>query len=368
MILTMTDPPAAAPAAPSARPSAEPAVRRAAAFLAARQLAHGEFACRRYFHPELEGGGMPDSSPFATTFALYALSLAGGEDDAVRRGADFLLEEREAPGVWRYWSSRNPCTIDPDVDDTCCASWILRRVAPDRFAGGNEGAVLAARTEAGLFTTWMRAPPARNDVDAAVIANVLLYLGEREETRAAADALVRVVNGGREAAAVWYYLDSMALYYMLSRAFHHGAASLGACRGRVLEQVRVGQHRDGGWGSALATGLGLCTLANFGAGASPAAGRARRHLLRTQDAEGGWPRAAFYCGPEPPGPRAVWWGSEELTTAICLEALVKTADADERRDAPGQVGRIEAAFIHWNPDPVRGPCRGEERPYRESKG
>ncbi len=56
-------------------------------------------------------------------------------------------------------------------------------------------------------------------------------------------------------------------------------------------------------------------------------GRAARslvgHLLAQQGEEGGFSRAAYFMGPFAPAPRSVWFGSEELTTALALEALVR---------------------------------------------
>ena len=65
------------------------------------------------------------------------------------------------------------------------------------------------------------------------------------------------------------------------------------------------------------TALALNTLANMGMD-SPLIARGIDHLLATQHADGGWPSAPYYYG----GPKqSVSWGSRELTTGLCLEAL-----------------------------------------------
>jgi hypothetical protein len=48
-------------------------------------------------------------------------------------------------------------------------------------------------------------------------------------------------------------------------------------------------------------------------------------IVDSQCRDGSWPRLAFYSGPRPPLPRSVWFGSEELTTALCLEAVARYA-------------------------------------------
>ena len=51
-------------------------------------------------------------------------------------------------------------------------------------------------------------------------------------------------------------------------------------------------------------------------------------ILAVQYDDGSWPRVAFYSGPRPPLPRSVWFGSEDLTSALCLEALARYSSLD----------------------------------------
>ena len=295
------------------------AVDRAVDFLAASQEPHGELAGRLYGDAGLTAPGTPDSSPFVTTFAVYALSFAGPRAAAAAaKGLGFLLEQREPGGLWRYWSSRNPRRIDPDLDDTCCAAFLVARLAPSLHDASAEAAILANRTKDGLFRTWVRAPEAKNDVDAAVNANVLLYLGAHEAGQRAALALNRTMAGGTDLYC-HYYVDPLALDYMVARAFAHGAAGLSASRPAILHRLT---EADEATASPLQTALACCTRLNLDAGGA-ALERGLERLLDAQGPDGAWPRAAFYCGPEPPTRPRAWWGSEELTTAFALEALAK---------------------------------------------
>ena len=300
------------------------AVERGIGFLAAEQLADGEFPSF-----EREGSkdapGTPGSSPFVTTFALYALSLTGAEaaTTIVERGAAFLMDVQEAPGLWRYWTKRSHRKIDPDLDDTCCASWVLRWLGTPGLELANEAAILANRAPSGLFRTWVRPPDAPNDLDSVVNANVLLYLGERAETAQAREILVQSINRGMEESTYYYYLDPIALYYMVSRAYVHGARGLERCREAVLRKTLARQGGDGGWGDALLTGLALCTLCNYGLAQSPEVARGTRQLAATQHPDGGWGDHLFYAGPLPPAPHSYWYSSPALTAAVCIEALCK---------------------------------------------
>ena len=296
-----------------------PAIERAVDFLARRQLAHGEFASALHFDARLRDAGTFDSSPFVTTFVLHALDFVSGPTVEVLRekARTFLREEQEAPGVWRYWSSRNGKPIDPDVDDTACASFALRG---DPGLERNVAALLANRHASGLFLTWLRPLTANNDLDAVVNANVLLYLGERPETLAARDRVIEEILEGRDDRASTYYVQPLALHHAVARAFEHGVRGFGVCRDAAVARSRQALAAEGG---SLSLAMALCTLLAHGVEAGPEEHRAVETLLARQTSEGGWEREAFYAGPEPPTPHAVFWGSEELTTALCLEALAR---------------------------------------------
>jgi hypothetical protein len=166
-------------------------------------------------------------------------------------------------------------------------------------------------------------------IDMVVNANVLLYLGECRETAVTVAGLNQVIDRDAESDSYWYYLDPLALYHAIARAYAHGAGGLLASRDAVIRKIRSRQKANGSFGDELLTGLALCALLDFGA-RDDTVERAIGHLLRVQLRRGSWPRRAFYGGPEPPGPHAIWWAAEAMTTAVCLEGLVKSLDASAR--------------------------------------
>ncbi len=334
-------------------PAPDPAILRAVAFLRSRQLPHGEFvtllgADRRMSEPAF------DSSPFVTSFVLYGLTHLerGSVGDLVAKAVSFLRSEMEFGGVWRYWSSRQHKhrRLPPDLDDTACISFALKSAGhppPD-----NGWAFRANRDAAGRFKTWVfvtrhnrldlrfalaravgfcqarlrtRSVPApgsedprfrvmhidRDDVDPVVNANVLLYLGERPDTLPAAALVSETVL---DAPAGWslYYEDPLALYYAAARAFRHSSPRLSRLRehvaARITERAANPERLD-----PLQAALAASALLTF-APASALAGELVRFIRESQRPDGGWNAYPFYNV----------WGSEELTTGLCLEVVARS--------------------------------------------
>ncbi len=296
-------------------------VSKALDFLLKNQLRHGEF--RTYASPDSAMRYVLhfDSSPFVTTFVLYSLDFVddGRVHEITKKGLDFLLEEEEGSGLWRYWTSLNEKRIDPDLDDISCISFLLKRHGV-RF-GSNLRAIYRNRNGKGVFLTWIRDPGSTNpnDIDCVVNANVLLYLGENEQTRGACGFLRDVIVANRELESSVYYVDLNVIYYMISRALFQGVSCLESVQDTMTSRLHALQEPDGSFGNDLATASAVCALFNLGAPPDSMTEKAIATLLAHQKWDGSWPAVAFYAARED----NVWWGSEELTTAICIEALAR---------------------------------------------
>lgn len=313
---------------------------RALAFLHRAQLPHGEFRTLASPDPQMALDCRVDSSPFITSLIVHSLSIVDHPlaREMMAKAVRFLRSEMEGPGLWRYWSSRNPRhrELELDLDDTCCVAQVLGQngcVIPD-----NKAVLLATRSPEGLFYTYIAprtgSPPEvlealgplangatiirlaaagmLHEIDPVVQANVLLWLGERAETRAVVAYLIDAVRQGEEAIASRYYPDPLAFYYFVTRAYAAGCKSLGAAQGEII--TRVQERAEAGLGSALATALAACALRNLGE-RSKALEAEVDALLFAQRDDGSWPRAAFYTD------GTNFYGSGDLTTALCLGAL-----------------------------------------------
>jgi hypothetical protein len=297
---------------------------RALDFLVANQKPCGEFSVDQFDNPALDGAARSDPAIFLATFVLHALRFI--EDpravrliESMRR---FLKAEERENGIWRYRLTNDPDPLPGDLDDTCCAAFELWGRAP---ASGeqppNVAIVLANRDEEGRFKTWLRPTDAHNDADAVVNANVLLYLGAREETMQAANFLIEAIEQGTEATAMHYYLDSLALYYAVSRAYHHGVVEFSRCRDTIL--TKTAARLEGEDMDSLSLALGFCSLINYSIRPMESHPEMLARLVAQQQSDGSWPKAAFYSGPGPPWEPQAWWGSAEMTTSFCVEAIAR---------------------------------------------
>jgi hypothetical protein len=331
----------------------EAGVERGLEFLRRSQLPSGEF--KVYMSPDLnlERDCVFDSSPFPAALIAYALDSAdpAAVGDILDKALGFLLSEMEGPGLWRYWTKRHQghSAIPHDLDDTACASFVLRRHGVP--FPSNLKFIFANRTPEGLFYTWVTArwplPPVpsywrvvlgqwlhalkvyyfwktgeavRHDVDGVVNANVLFYVGERPETSPVIDYLLDVFRRGEEGRCDGWYANRFMFYYAVSRNFHAGVAALGVVRDESVARIVGAAEPDGSiGGSVLNTALAACALL-YWRSSPPELERAVRFLLAAQREDGSWPRAAVYYS----GPKKLYgWGSEELITGFCLEALLR---------------------------------------------
>lgn len=297
-----------------------PSVRRGLRFLYDHQLPCGEF--RTYASPTIDMRVTRyDSAIFVTTFVLYSIARIDHPCVTTMRNKaiSFLTEEMKSPGLFQYYTSKNTLSIEYDLDDTACASVALERSHPLVIGGYNVEYFMENRNEGDLFYSWVGVEAPANDVDSIVNANVVLYLGDRDETKSACRYLIDTIKRDYVSDSYRYYFDDMTLYYAVSRAYAHGTSSLSEARDALIEKVLQFSKDDGSFGNELATACAMCSLTNFGYDGVTRLRAAARYLKEQQRADGSWRRIGMYNQP------GVCYGSEELTTALCLEALINVA-------------------------------------------
>ena len=327
------------------------AIERGLQFLEQSQLPSGEFKVFRSIDNNLEKDCVVDSSPFPTALIAYSLGFSDSANAAAMldKSLRFFLAEMEGPGIWRYWTRQHQyhSIIPPDLDDTACVSYVLRRHGIS--FPPNDKIIFANRNPKGLFYTWLtpRWPPPLNaryvsvvlrqwlsplklynfwklnesaphDVDCVVNANVLFYLGHSEATKPVVDYLLNVLRSGEEESCDKWHLNRFTFYYAIARNFYAGVSEFEEVREEIVKRIVTAARPDGLIGTnTLETAIAVCALLYLRS-PPPELDRAVRFLLAEQRPMGDWPRAALFYG----GPKKYYgWGSEELTTGFCLEAL-----------------------------------------------
>lgn len=153
-------------------------------------------------------------------------------------------------------------------------------------------------------------------------ANVILFLGENAETSPAIEYLIDLMRTGVSESFSLYYKDRLALHYMIARAYLHSAPSLAIVGERVVGDILARQQANGSLAHALEAALAASALLTF-APPTPTLAGIIEFLLHAQRDDGSWPAHPFYSGP------TEFWGSEELTTGLCIEALARHRKAQE---------------------------------------
>jgi hypothetical protein len=341
-----------------------PAIPKGLAWLRAAQLPTGELPS---FASALDGGApvwVPDQLNFIT--ALGVIALAEIEHPEARAivdaGVRFLLEEREGPGLWRYWSrsSAQVDTTPPDADDTACCS---RAVAVRGHRTSGNVAVLKAtaapdgrfhtwlipRERAGTLRTWWALRDERraatramrdelwrtteaelDDIDAVVNANVCNYLGPQPMTCAAAEWVASIVRSGDDSGDKWHR-SPYALWAAVADGSRRGITAFSDLGPLLVERISGTVRADGTVGTSYETGLALSTLITFGA-PDELCRAVGDGLLAQQHDDGSWPLDVCYHG----GPREVFgWASAALTSAVALRALWRLGSPDGSAGARG---------------------------------
>jgi hypothetical protein len=329
-------------------------------YLHQHQYPNGEFCC--YYAPDahMQEWCVPDSTVFPTAIiATSLLPLAGQPqvEEILTRATGFLQYQMMPGGAWNYFTSWHPLHkhLPPDADDTVYVSTFFRARQVPYPQADTEALLLAQRNTHGLFYTWftlrlrrtlrrsywrtvlreMKNPLAtfffwrqhdcaRNDIDSVVNANTLHYLGLTTATRPALAYLLQIVADNREAVSDNWYHNPFTLYYSLARSYFAGISELAPARQLVIDRILATARPGGQLGeSVLDSALAVCILLYWGCPPATVASTVQ-YLLAQQRPTGDWPRWILsYSGRQ----AKVGWGSEELTTGFCLEALARYQQA-----------------------------------------
>lgn len=261
--------------------------------------------------------------PFMAGLGALSLAVCRHQDAAPLREKTlaFLRATKEPTNLWRYARF-----VPPDADDTSICSLALAADGPT----ASHAALTSGPVDAeGRFLTWMPGPEDAvtlfNEPDAAVNANVIACLGDRDETRAAHRWIEGLIAASpdEQKQALHYYPEPLDLYVAIARASEVQGPMLAPLREPVLRQLLACQDPTGLFVDVLRTAQTLSALDRLGALGRPDVVRpAVRGLLAAQRADGAWPACLAWIG----GPgQPFGFEAETLTTACCIEALERVA-------------------------------------------
>ncbi len=336
---TMYDP------APPIRPPAEPAatafggvspstlaeaaresIRRGLAFLDTTVDENGAWHCIRF---NIADPGIPrhfERPAFVSAFGVLALEGCGEPRARAlcARTRAYLADTMEYPGFWRYYRH-----LPQDLDSTTLCSLVLAS-HPWIVLGRNVPGILANRDEQGRFMTWVLAEDEpdvvsafRIEADPVVNANVIAYLGDHPETRAARAWLETLVTEGTLEGTSKWYPDTVAICYAITRAMVRTRPALDRLRPVLADRILALRDGKGEFGNILQTAQAVSALWNIGSLERIDGRRQVERLVGSQREDGSWPELLAF------GDQTLKWGvvgqighgSEAVTSAFCIEAL-----------------------------------------------
>ncbi|GAB3415765.1 prenyltransferase/squalene oxidase repeat-containing protein [Niabella aquatica] len=327
------------------------AIDTAIHYLSQHQLPNGEFIA--YMAPD-EAMQDPSCSYESMTYttALIAQCLLPYQnrpevDTILKKVTAFLQYQTMRGGVWNFFAKYHPLFkfLPPDTDDTAIISALLKKRNinfPD-----NVPLLLSNRAPNGVFYTWftlhknfrkypkafwrliarelkypvkilffwMKEDLKRDDIGPVVNANIVAYLGYSEITKPAVDYIVDTLKKNKESDN--WYKNIFIYYYFIARLNVLNIPEIVEIRELLIKKIIYQIHNSRTYFNCpleLAVGITSLLMLNED---GPLIEKSMRQLLLLQTKDGEWERYGFYTTPS----QARFWGSEELTTALGIEAL-----------------------------------------------
>ena len=323
-------------------------------FIISQQEPDGSFPTYESYpvvNPAASWTKLPDPSPFITANILFSLTQL---DDSrlnipVQKAIQSLMVLKEGIGFWRFWpakSRQHPVPLD--MDDTSVVSFIMARCG-HHF--NNKRILLNNKNSDNYFETWLKprlsnlvtsplvtynflndclqALPTKragrlafNDKEPAVAANVVLYLGENEETKSCIAQIITEVNS--LVIPMQYYDDEIVVYYHIARAYINGVKSFGQL-GQVMAARICARFNN----AVLSDNEMLCAMAaNVLLDYNLERALAERLIASITDGKSypdKWLTHPYFCSND----RNFFAGSPALTAALFVEACSKLNPVNE---------------------------------------
>ena len=306
--------------------AARASIRRGLGFLETTIGEDGAWHCIRFNVANPDIPRHFERPPFVSAYCALALERSAEPRARAICAATraYLAHTIEHPGLWRYYRH-----LPQDLDSTTLCSLVIG-AHPWILLGRNVPPILANRDAEGRFLTWVLAAdepdvvsPFRIEADPVVNANVIAYLGDHPETRAAQRWLEALIAEGRVEGSSKWYPDPVATYYAAARTVTRVRPALDRLRPILADRVLALRDAQGDFGNVLQAAQALSALHQVGGIEHLDAKGRIEELIASQRPDGSWPELLAF------GDQTLKWGvvgqighgSEAVTSAFCIEAL-----------------------------------------------
>jgi hypothetical protein len=321
-------------------------------FLEEHQLHNGEFMTYISADEKMIEWAAPESTTYITAIighCLIHLQQRPDVDHMLSKSTAFLKYQAMRSGVWNYFTRYHWMfqLTPPDSDDTAIISALLK-LRNEPFVN-NENLLLQNRSGKGLFYTWFTLHPTfytysksfwrliarelkqplknlvfwlrddvnRGDTDPVVNANVIAYLGHTKGTEKAINFIADLILNKVENDSDNWYKNPFVFYYFIAKLVPLHIAPIVALKSvieqRILEEIK----KDNEFFSCdMQMALAASSLIMLGS-KNELTQNIIHKVISLQATTGSWKRQAFFTLPT----KKFFWGCEELTTALCIEAL-----------------------------------------------
>lgn len=327
-------------------------------YLYHHQLPNGEYIAYTSGDPAMLAWTFPDSTLFSTAIICHNLKyISNKQSEKIQHKAMmFLGGEKSKNGLWNHFTKLHiyKKVCPNDIDDTCCISSLYKDKGINFPNPSNIPLIMTNINKKGLFYSWFlfriklirnkqilkiglerllnivpntffwfKVEASKKDIDAVVNANALYYLGESKKTLPIIDLIINVITQEKEENCDLWYREPFIVYYFFSRNYYKGILKLEPIVEPIIKRLLSKVKPDGRIGDTiLDTAWAICTILNFNYKCDELK-HAVDFLIKNQSENGCWPRWIAYWG----GPQKLkGWGSEELTTGFCLEAIARYKD------------------------------------------
>jgi hypothetical protein len=235
-----------------------------------------------------------------TSVISLALEDAGQK---VSQNRALLHGNRNKSGIFYTWLLRRPQHLR---SPRCWLAILTKRVDVDRPA---------------FFSAGQASP---EDTDAVVNANAIRWLWKDDAITSQPVAwLSKILEAGEEEKFDRSYQSRHALYYAIARGAQAGISDF-VKMGPILVQRIVAEFKKTLHRAATPQISALFQLAlSVWEPDHPLLESEAAFLINSQNEDGSWPGEAYFYGG---WNRIFRWGSSELTTAFCIEALARFAE------------------------------------------